>query len=257
MPEYMSNRMIEYIKYMSKYRSWHWHVMVGITRSKVIVIDSFFTSCVWYSVSTSMIRVPDHDFGLKYIDTSIAFVKFQRKPTLGVLTLTRRNGAVCLRAFPEGRQRPYSKASLVFAWIGSSIERWQPSDACAMCRHGPDRKNTALCYVRLVLDGRGVAHFVIHISLLALQAYSKNTKYILSSTMPKKRHRGQVNILFWGIDTFSSAYNSFVLSASNCSYHTLRCSSFRISSLRPRVLACTCSVNLVDVAPRSETVSVV
>ena len=34
MPEYMSDRMSEYTKYMSKYTSWH--VMVGITRSRVI-----------------------------------------------------------------------------------------------------------------------------------------------------------------------------------------------------------------------------
>ena len=36
MPEYMSDRMSEYTKYMSKYTSWH--VMVGITRSRVIVM---------------------------------------------------------------------------------------------------------------------------------------------------------------------------------------------------------------------------
>ena len=36
MPEYMSDRMSEYTKYMSKYTSWH--VMVGITRSRVILL---------------------------------------------------------------------------------------------------------------------------------------------------------------------------------------------------------------------------
>ena len=39
MPEYMSDRMSEYTKYMSKYTSWH--VMVGITRSRVICFNLF------------------------------------------------------------------------------------------------------------------------------------------------------------------------------------------------------------------------
>ena len=37
MPEYMSNRMSKYTKYMSKYTSWH--VMVGITGSRVIFLN--------------------------------------------------------------------------------------------------------------------------------------------------------------------------------------------------------------------------
>ena len=41
MPEYMSDRMSEYTKYMSKYTSWH--VMVGITRSRVIHFRAAFT----------------------------------------------------------------------------------------------------------------------------------------------------------------------------------------------------------------------
>ena len=40
MPEYMSDRMSEYTKYMSKYTSWH--VMVGITRSRVIFFPKLF-----------------------------------------------------------------------------------------------------------------------------------------------------------------------------------------------------------------------
>ena len=42
MPEYMSDRMSEYTKYMSKYTSWH--VMVGITRSRVILTWSHPTA---------------------------------------------------------------------------------------------------------------------------------------------------------------------------------------------------------------------
>ena len=38
MPEYMLDRISEYTTYMSKYMSWH--VMVGITRSRVIFFES-------------------------------------------------------------------------------------------------------------------------------------------------------------------------------------------------------------------------
>ena len=50
MPEYMSDRMSEYTKYMSKYTSWH--VMVGITRSRVFFF-AFDFSAVWQRVETT------------------------------------------------------------------------------------------------------------------------------------------------------------------------------------------------------------
>ena len=46
MPEYMSDRMSEYTKYMSKYTSWH--VMVGITRSRVISLFSSYFSPLFF-----------------------------------------------------------------------------------------------------------------------------------------------------------------------------------------------------------------
>ena len=57
MPEYMSDRMSEYTKYMSKYTSWH--VMVGITRSRVIFFIDPSTS--WLKI----IQNPSKSNGLK------------------------------------------------------------------------------------------------------------------------------------------------------------------------------------------------